>query len=64
MLTLTHIECAEFSRIMYVGMFHHFCFQKNSDFTREDQAFIFGFSWNHVMNISNNTLYVLLADEV
>ena len=26
-------------------------------------AFIFGFSWNHVMSISNDTLYVLLADE-
>ena len=61
MLTLTHIECAEFSRIMYVPPFF---FQKNSDFTREDQAFIFGFSWNHVMNISNNNLYILLADEV
>ena len=62
MLTLTHIECAEFSRIMYVPPF--FFSKKKTDFTREDQAFIFGFSWNHVMNISNNTLYVLLADEV
>ena len=30
-----------------------FFLQKTTNFIREDQAFIFGFSWNHVMSISN-----------